>query len=122
MFLAIQPVRFSPLQLGDDAKSIDEDNQVVFVVMLVDPTNQISFKTYSQSIPLSWLDVPYEEENEWVEEKVTEVIRMAVTTIAQDYVWTRMTGAKTQLAKAVAASQEGKAESQKDDINFAEKQ
>ncbi|KAI9494387.1 hypothetical protein BDB00DRAFT_818974 [Zychaea mexicana] len=89
VFLAIQPV--------------STEDQVIFVLLLVDPTHQLSFKTYSQSMPLAWLDVPYDE-NEWVEDKMVEAIRMAVTTVAQDYVYTRMTGAKHELAKAVAAS------------------
>ncbi|KAI8139382.1 hypothetical protein BJV82DRAFT_627046 [Fennellomyces sp. T-0311] len=90
VFLAIQPV------------SMDE--QLVYVLLLVDPTHQLNFKTYSQSVPLTWLDVPYEE-NEWVEDKMVESIRLAVTTVAQDYVWTRMTGAKNELAKAVASAE-----------------
>lgn len=48
---------------------------------------------------MAWLDIPYEE-NEWVEDKMVDVLRMAVTTVAQDYVWTRMTGG-TKLAQAM---------------------
>jgi hypothetical protein len=44
---------------------------------------------------LSWLDIPYEE-NEWVEDKIVDIIRMSVTSIAQDYVWTRMSGVSVE--------------------------
>ncbi|KAI7854051.1 maintenance of telomere capping protein 1 [Circinella umbellata] len=89
VFLAIQPISM--------------EDQVVFVLLLVDPTHQLNFKTYSQSMPLAWLDIPFEE-NEWVEDKMVEAIRLSVTTVAQDYVYTRMSGAKNELAKAVAAA------------------
>lgn len=111
VFLAIQPVKFAlPIEQEEEG-----GNQLVYIILLEDPTHQIKFKTYSQSIPLEWLDVPYEE-NEWVEDKMTEVIRMAVTTIAQDYVWTRMTGVKNQIAKAVTEASkatDGKSETSK---------
>lgn len=94
MFLAIQPVS---LQDPEDGP------QVIYIVLLVDPTHQLRFKTYSQSMPQSWLDVPYEE-SEWVEDKMVEMIRMAVTTIAQDYVYTRMTGAEKEMARMAAAA------------------
>lgn len=108
VFLSIQPVKFAIPGDEDDTK----ESQLVYVILLVDPTHQLKFRTYSQAMPLPWLDVPYEE-SEWVEDKMAEVIRMAVTTVAQDYVWTRMTGAKTQLAQAVAASKAGDTKDQK---------
>ncbi|KAI9025016.1 hypothetical protein CLU79DRAFT_93838 [Phycomyces nitens] len=94
VFMAIQPVKHS-VPLFDEEDT--DKQQLVYVLLLVDPTHNIKFKTYSQSIPLSWLDIVYEE-NEWVEEKLTEVVQAAVITIAQDYVWTRMTGGKTGAA------------------------
>ncbi|KAI9486842.1 MAG: maintenance of telomere capping protein 1 [Benjaminiella poitrasii] len=88
VFMSIQPVKMAMTAMDDE----DTDNdQLVFIILMVDPTNKIRFKTYSQSIPLNWLNIPYEE-NEWVEDKLTDVLRMAVTSIAQDYVWTRMSG------------------------------
>lgn len=88
VFMTIQPVKLSmPAMDANDT----ETEQLSFVILMVDPTHSLKFKTYSQTIALDWLDVPYEE-NEWVEDKMVEVIRMAVTTIAQDYVWTRMSG------------------------------
>lgn len=87
VFMVIQPVKYT---ISNDGIA---PYQLVYAIVLEDPTNQLSFQTYSQSIPLTWLDIPYEE-NEWVEDKMVDVLRMAVTTIAQDYVWTRMSGGK----------------------------
>ena len=88
----------------------EDGPQVIYIVLLVDPTHQLRFKTYSQSMPQSWLDVPYEE-SEWVEDKMVEMIRMSVTTIAQDYVYTRMTGAEKEMARMAAAHQQQQAAS-----------
>ncbi|KAI9320756.1 maintenance of telomere capping protein 1 [Dichotomocladium elegans] len=92
VYLAIQPV-----SLADE----EDVTQVIYVILLIDPTHQLRFKTFSQAIPQPWLDIPYEE-NEWVEDKMVDVIRMAVTTIAQDYVYTRMTGAPKEITRVVA--------------------
>ncbi|KAI9258274.1 hypothetical protein BY458DRAFT_440980 [Sporodiniella umbellata] len=88
VFMAIQPVKLSmpAIDEGDE-----ETHQLSFIIVMVDPSHNLKFKSYSQTVALDWLDVPYEE-NEWVEDKLVEVIRMSVTTIAQDYVWTRMSG------------------------------
>ncbi|KAI8882776.1 hypothetical protein K501DRAFT_220624 [Backusella circina FSU 941] len=88
VFMAIQPVKMAMIPI--DEKD-EETHQVSFIVLLVDPFNKLKFKTYSQVFPLNWLDIPYEE-NEWVEDKMNEILQMAVTSIAQDYVWTRMSG------------------------------
>ncbi|OAD76314.1 hypothetical protein PHYBLDRAFT_132343 [Phycomyces blakesleeanus NRRL 1555(-)] len=102
VFMAIQPVKHSvPLFDEDDT----EKQQLVYVLLLVDPTHNLKFKTYSQSIPLSWLEIAYEE-NEWVEEKLTEVVQAAVITLAQDYVWTRMTGGKSSATGASDQTEE----------------
>jgi hypothetical protein len=63
--------------------------------VLTDPTHNLTFKTYSQALPVSWLDVKYEE-NEWVEDKMVASIDLAVQTIAQDYVWHRMNYSNNQ--------------------------
>lgn len=101
VFMAIQPVKI--IMADIDEKEDGEDQQFMFVIMMVDPTHNLKFKTYSQSLPSTWLDIPYEE-NEWVEDKMVDVIRMSVTTIAQDYVWTRMSGATT-IEKLASESQ-----------------
>ncbi|KAI7869280.1 maintenance of telomere capping protein 1 [Spinellus fusiger] len=102
VFMSIQPIKHSVPVLDEEDT---ETHQLMFAILLVDPTHHLQFKTYSQSIPLSWLEIVYEE-NEWVEDKMTGVLRGAVTTVAQDYVWTRMTGGKTRF-QAVASTQEG---------------
>ncbi|KAI8891218.1 hypothetical protein K501DRAFT_167070 [Backusella circina FSU 941] len=88
VFMAIQPVKVTlpPIDETDT-----ETHQLSFIILMVDPNNKLKFKTCSQSMALSWLDIPYEE-NEWVEDKMVDIIRMSVTSIAQDYVWTRMSG------------------------------
>ncbi|KAG2200157.1 hypothetical protein INT47_012438 [Mucor saturninus] len=88
VFMAIQPVKIIMAPIDEDDT---ETHQLSFIILMVDPTHNLKFKTYSQSLSLSWLDIPYEE-NEWVEDKMVDIIRMAVTSIAQDYVWTRMSG------------------------------
>ncbi|KAI8637847.1 maintenance of telomere capping protein 1 [Parasitella parasitica] len=88
VFMAIQPVKIVMAPIDDHDT---EQHQVSFIILMVDPTHHLKFKTYSQSLPLSWLDIPYEE-NEWVEDKMVDIIGMSVTSIAQDYVWTRMSG------------------------------
>lgn len=88
VFMAIQPVKMVMEPVDEEDK---ETAQLSFIIIMVDPTHNLKFKTYSQSLPLSWLEIPYEE-NEWVEDKMVDIIRMSVTSIAQDYVWTRMSG------------------------------
>lgn len=88
VFMALQPVKMIMSPIDEDDT---ETHQLSFIIMMVDPTHNLKFKTYSQSLPLHWLDIPYEE-NEWVEDKMVDIIRMSVTSIAQDYVWTRMSG------------------------------
>jgi hypothetical protein len=92
VFMAIQPVKItlSPIDETDT-----ETHQLSFIILMVDPKNKLKFKTCSQSMALSWLDIPYEE-NEWVEDKIVDIIRMSVTSIAQDYVWTRMSGVSVE--------------------------
>ncbi|KAF1800704.1 maintenance of telomere capping protein 1 [Mucor lusitanicus] len=98
VFMAIQPVKMTMAPIDDQDT---EQHQLGFIILMVDPTHHLKFKTYSQSLPLSWLDIPYEE-NEWVEDKMVDIIRMSVTSIAQDYVWTRMSGNATTTVPAAA--------------------
>lgn len=48
-----------------------------FLLLLRDPTHRLAHQSLSQSIPASWLDIPFEE-NEWVEDVMVEVIRRSV--------------------------------------------
>jgi hypothetical protein len=88
VFMAIQPVKMTMTPIDEEDT---ETSQLSFIILMVDPTHNLKFKTYSQSLPLNWLEIPYEE-NEWVEDKMVDIIRMSITSIAQDYVWTRMSG------------------------------
>ncbi|KAG9292243.1 hypothetical protein G9A89_023963 [Geosiphon pyriformis] len=98
VFMSIQPTKANPYNLpsisdepGTANHNLDPDKYLFYVIVLADPTHKLNFKTFSQSLPISWLDIPYEE-NEWVEEKMVESLKLAVQAIAQDYVWARMTG------------------------------
>ncbi|KAG0307634.1 hypothetical protein BGZ98_010231 [Dissophora globulifera] len=105
VFMAIQPCRVprhgynaSIASAGADASSskvMEKDVFVSFVLVLHDPTHKLEFESCSQSMPAQWLLIPYEE-NEWVEDRMVDCIRLAVGVIAQDYVWTRMKGDEMQ--------------------------
>ncbi|KAL7421174.1 hypothetical protein Q5752_004059 [Cryptotrichosporon argae] len=60
-----------------------------FIVTLQDPAHALRFVTVSQPAPTGWLEVEYER-SDWVEERLVDIIRVAVEVIAQDYVATRM--------------------------------
>ncbi|KAI8067871.1 hypothetical protein BC940DRAFT_256759 [Gongronella butleri] len=102
VFMVIQPLKSI---FGNETDIVPP--QLMYAIVLHDPTHQLTFQTLSQSIPLPWLDIPYEE-NEWVDDKIVDVLRGAITTIAQDYVWTRMTGGQslTQVVEQASALQQ----------------
>ncbi|CAG8775278.1 22823_t:CDS:2 [Cetraspora pellucida] len=96
VFMAIQPTKANPYSLQNKSETDpDPDQYLFYVIVLNDPTHNLTFKTFSQALPVNWLDVPYEE-NEWVEAKMVSVIKLAVQSIAQDYVWHRMTASDGQ--------------------------
>ncbi|KAM3588684.1 hypothetical protein VKS41_001125 [Umbelopsis sp. WA50703] len=86
-------IRICPVYLSVQATSLDlvedQSNQMAFSLLLSDPRHKLEFQGLSQSIPKRWLEIPYDE-NEWVEEKLVKILRLSLTTIAQEYVWTRM--------------------------------
>ncbi|CAG8658716.1 13065_t:CDS:2, partial [Acaulospora colombiana] len=86
VFMAIQPTKANPYVISSNqSESISDSEQYLFyVIVLIDPTHNLTFKTFSQALPVSWLDIPYDE-NEWVEAKMVSTIKLAVQTIAQDY-------------------------------------
>ncbi|KAF9910634.1 hypothetical protein EC991_005940 [Linnemannia zychae] len=102
VFMAIQPCRVprhgytkpTPTA-GSEEKILEKDVFVSYVIVLQDPTHKLEFESASQSLPAHWLLIPYEE-NEWVEDRMVDCIRLAVGVIAQDYVWTRMKGDEIQ--------------------------
>ncbi|KAG0221798.1 hypothetical protein B0O80DRAFT_233193 [Mortierella sp. GBAus27b] len=115
VFMAIQPCRiprhgYSQPSEAEPSKIAEKDMFVSFVLVLHDPTHKLEFESCSQSMPAQWLLIPYEE-NEWVEDRMVDCIRLAVGVVAQDYVWTRMKGDELQRlqiqeAKALAQQQQ----------------
>ncbi|GAB5589010.1 hypothetical protein Unana1_03910 [Umbelopsis nana] len=85
--------RICPVYLSIQASQLDlvsdQTDKMAFTLLLTDTKHQLEFHGLSQSIPKKWLEIPYEE-NEWVEEKLVKVLRLSLTTIAQEYVWSRM--------------------------------
>lgn len=59
-----------------------------FLVLLRDPTHKLVHSSLSQSMPASWLEIPFEE-NEWVEDEMVEIIRRSVEIIGQEYITVR---------------------------------
>ncbi|RUP20059.1 hypothetical protein BC936DRAFT_139274 [Jimgerdemannia flammicorona] len=92
VFMSIQPCR---AMLGGGT---GPGSHFLYVILLSDPTYDLHQTTFSQSMPASWLDVPYEE-NEWVEDRMVEAIRLGVQIVAQEYVWTRMKGVEKRKGK-----------------------
>jgi hypothetical protein len=94
VFMAIQPTKANPYSLPTNSEtSTDSEQYLFYVIVLTDPTHKLTFKTVSQALPVSWLDIPHED-NEWVELKMVSTIKLAVKTIAQEYVWRRMTASE----------------------------
>ncbi|KAG0283120.1 hypothetical protein BGZ96_012517 [Linnemannia gamsii] len=99
VFMAIQPCRVPrhgyTKPASSEEKTLEKDMFISYVIVLQDPTHKLEFESCSQSLPAHWLLIPYEE-NEWVEDRMVDCIRLAVGVIAQDYVWTRMKGDEIQ--------------------------
>ncbi|CAG8606954.1 15314_t:CDS:2 [Funneliformis mosseae] len=106
VFMAIQPTKANPYSLPTNNEiTIDPENYLYYVIVLTDPTHNLNFKTVSQALPASWIDIPYEE-NEWVEAKMVSAIKLAVQIIAQEYVWHRMTASEGQQQEENQPSEE----------------
>ncbi|KAF9135795.1 hypothetical protein BGX30_011450 [Mortierella sp. GBA39] len=99
VFMAIQPCRVPrhgyTKPASSEEKTLEKDMFISYVIVLQDPTHKLEFESCSQSLPAHWLLIPYEE-NEWVEDRMVDCIRLAVGVVAQDYVWTRMKGDEIQ--------------------------
>ncbi|KAF9185643.1 hypothetical protein BGZ51_002528 [Haplosporangium sp. Z 767] len=119
VFMAIQPCRAprhgytASTKAGESENSnnnsviMEKDMVVSYVIVLQDPTHKLEFESCSQSLPAHWLLIPYEE-NEWVEDRMVDCIRLAVGVIAQDYVWTRMKGDEMQRLQIQEAEAQAK--------------
>ncbi|KAG0364349.1 maintenance of telomere capping protein 1 [Gamsiella multidivaricata] len=113
VFMAIQPCRVprhgynATASESTSVKAMEKDTFISFVLVLHDPTHKLEFESCSQSMPAQWLLIPYEE-NEWVEDRMVDCIRLAVGVIAQDYVWTRMKGDEVQRLQMQEAEAQAK--------------
>lgn len=80
IYMRIQPcVAALPFLSSSAAPS----TALFFLLILRDPTHNLSHSSISQSIPSAWLDIPFEE-NEWVEDVMVDVIRRGVEVIGQE--------------------------------------
>ncbi|KAI8459981.1 maintenance of telomere capping protein 1 [Phakopsora pachyrhizi] len=73
------------------ATSVDQESHLFFLVLLKDVNNCLDLTTLSQSMPTSWLDIPFEE-NEWVEDFMVDIIKKSVEIIGQQYINGRLSG------------------------------
>lgn len=112
IFMRIQPC-LAPLpycvSLPSDAEkdpSASESTMALFFLLLLrDPTHNLIHSSLSQSIPASWLEIPFEE-NEWVEDVMVDVIRRGVEVIGQEYISHRMRAQGEAISKARGAAQD----------------
>jgi hypothetical protein len=87
VYMRIQPC-VAPIPFLHQSPSDPSSPSTVlfFLLLLRDPTHNLSHSTISQSMPTAWLDIPFEE-NEWVEDIMVEVIRGGVEIIGQECRW-----------------------------------
>lgn len=69
----LAPLPFYPTSAGGG----EEKKALFFLMLLRDPTHSLSHESVSQSMPASWLEIPFEE-NEWVEDVMVDIIRRSV--------------------------------------------
>ncbi|KNZ47609.1 hypothetical protein VP01_628g6 [Puccinia sorghi] len=78
-------------QQGQQGVTVDMEGHLFFLVLLRDVKNSLDHTTLTQSIPATWLEIPFEE-NEWVEDIMVDVIRRGIEIIGQQYVNGRISG------------------------------
>jgi Family of unknown function (DUF5427) len=96
VFLRIQPFLSSPIPApklpnADEKESTTAaipQQQLQFVLHLVDPKYNIAHTTITQTIPAVWLEIW--DEYEWVEDLVVDVLRVGVEIIGEEYLVSRM--------------------------------
>jgi len=81
----------APQGPGQQGVTVDMEGHLFFLVLLRDVKNSLDHATLTQSIPATWLDIPFEE-NEWVEDILVDVIRRGIEIIGQQYVNGRISG------------------------------
>ncbi|GAA5973257.1 hypothetical protein JCM11641_003038 [Rhodosporidiobolus odoratus] len=109
IYMRIQPC-LSPVpslpssSLNPASTTPDAQKVLYFLLILRDPTHNLVHSSMSQSMPSSWLDIPFEE-NEWVEDAMVEIIRRSVEIIGQEYITHRMRAQSDAIASARAEAQ-----------------
>lgn len=96
VFMRIQPclapLPFKPAAATIEDGEVDGEGQnmaLFFLLILRDPTHKLVHSSLSQSMPSSWLQIPFED-NEWVEDVMVDIIRRSVECIGQEYISHRM--------------------------------
>lgn len=86
VYMSIQPCKAAVpgVSLEENAPS----THLFFILALNDPENKIEMTLPTQPLPLAWLDIPFED-NEWVEDTMIDVLKLACTNLAMEYMWKR---------------------------------
>ncbi|KAK0546939.1 hypothetical protein OC846_005063 [Tilletia horrida] len=88
LYIRIQPL-VTPLPgLTTSGPSEASSKHLFFVVLLQDPLHGLRHQVISQSVPYSWMDVPFDA-NAWVEQALVDVLQGALSAIGLDYVRNR---------------------------------
>ena len=79
-------------------KAPEKQTHLQFLLYLSDPDHELVHSTVTQAIPIKWLD--HWDKQDWVEDSVVEALRTGVETIGQEYIASRMSWLKEELAAA----------------------
>ncbi|QRV86596.1 maintenance of telomere capping protein 1 [Ceratobasidium sp. AG-Ba] len=82
-----------------------EQQQLQFLLYLVDPLHQLAHATVTQGVAAGWLGLW--DAHDWVESTVVEVLRVGVEVMGQHYVADRMGYAKRAEIEAIVAEKSG---------------
>ncbi|KAG9094588.1 hypothetical protein FRC06_010669 [Ceratobasidium sp. 370] len=82
-----------------------EQQQLQFMLYLVDPSHQLAYATVTQGVSAGWLGLW--DAHDWVENTVVEVLRVGVEVVGQHYVADRMGYAKRAEIEAIVAEKTG---------------
>ncbi|KAG8680089.1 hypothetical protein FRC09_018494 [Ceratobasidium sp. 395] len=82
-----------------------EQQQLQFLLYLVDPSHQLAHATLTQGVSAGWLGLW--DAHDWVENTVVEVLRVGVEVMGQHYVADRMGYAKRAEIEAIVAEKTG---------------
>ncbi|GAA5941864.1 hypothetical protein JCM3775_004786 [Rhodotorula graminis] len=115
VYLRIQPV-LAPLpslppsllasSSSDSSSSSPQSTKALFFLLVLrDPTHKLVHASTSQSMPATWLDIPFED-NEWVEDAMVEIIRRSVEIVGQEYITHRMRAQADAISQARATAQQ----------------